>query len=49
MRETIVRSIALALPGPGDSTVAALVRRVVLAGVLLAALTILASIALVTS
>ena len=49
MRETIVRSIALALPVPGDSTVAALVRRVVLAGLLLAALTILASIALVTT
>jgi hypothetical protein len=49
MRETIVRSIALALPVPGDTTVAALVRRVVLAGLLLVGLTILASIALATS
>ena len=48
MRQTIARSIAVALPVPGDTTVAALVRRVVFAGILLAALTILASIALVT-
>jgi hypothetical protein len=42
------RSIATVLSLPDDSTVVALVRRVVFAGVLLAALTILASIALAT-
>jgi hypothetical protein len=48
MRETTDRSLASAVPVPGDSTVAALVRRVVFAGLLLVALTILASIALAT-
>jgi hypothetical protein len=48
MRDTTDRSIASALPVPDDSTMAALVRRVVLAGLLLATLTILASIALTT-
>jgi hypothetical protein len=42
------RSIATVLPLPDDSTVVALVRRVVFAGLLLAALTILASVALAT-
>jgi hypothetical protein len=50
MRQTTDRPLASAvLSLPGDNTVTALVRRVVFAGLLLAALTILASIALATS
>lgn len=50
MNQTTNRSLATAvLPLPGDTTVTALVRRVVFAGLLLVAVTILASIALATS